>query len=113
MNPLNSQIDLVSRTMGFMEQNHSVISQNMANLNTPQYKTKQISFETFLKAAADNSQRPEMEVEEVAGLPSRTDGNNVDLDREIAQLKKNAMTYQTLAEIMASQISVMRTAITG
>ena len=113
MNNLNSQLELVSRAMGFMEQNHSIISQNMANLNTPEYKTKQISFETYMTAAQNTENLPSVEIEEATGLPTRTDGNNVDLDREIANLKKNAMTYQTLTEIMASQMSVMRTAITG
>ncbi len=46
-------------------------------------------------------------------MPARQDGNNVDVDFEVSQLSKNAIFHQALTQIMATKISMMRSAITG
>ena len=45
-----SQIDLLSRALTGSQQNHRVLSQNVANVNTPGYKTQRVDFEHLLKA---------------------------------------------------------------
>jgi flagellar basal-body rod protein FlgB len=47
------------------------------------------------------------------GLEERTDGNNVDLDREMARLKQNAMMFRTFSQLLSSQMDVMRKAMTS
>jgi len=114
-----SQFDLLSKLLDASELRHRVISQNVANVNTPGYHRLAVSFEEELAQrlrssggdAAIDGLTPE--IYEELGLPVRADGNNVDIDKEMGQLNKNALLYQTYAQVLASRLSMMRSAITG
>ena len=41
----------------------------------------------------------------------RLDGNNVDIDQQMANLSENTLDYQSLESVMASRISILKTAI--
>ncbi|MEJ7590453.1 MAG: hypothetical protein WKF77_02820 [Planctomycetaceae bacterium] len=47
------------------------------------------------------------------GLTARADGNNVDIDREMGQLNKNAMLQQTYVQLLSTYLEQMRLAIQG
>ena len=53
------------------------------------------------------------EVVATPGLTARADGNNVDIDREIGQLNKNAMLQQTYVQLLSTYLEQMRLAIQG
>lgn len=53
------------------------------------------------------------DISESEGLPACVDGNNVDIDREMGALSKNALLYQTYAQVLSTQFNMMRSAITG
>ena len=80
---------------------HKVIAQNVANVNTPGYHRLEVSFEKELA-----------KVVEGAG-PERQDGNTVDIDREMGDLTKNGLLYQAAAQIVASKMASMKSAISG
>ena len=111
MTGLPSQYRLLTNAIEFAREHHQVISQNVANVNTPEYKARTISFDEFL--ASGKSKSSDFTIEYVRGLPTRNDGNNVDMDRELANLKKNAMAHQTLTQLLGTQISIMQRAISG
>lgn len=95
-----------------------MIGQNIANVNTPKYRALDVSFEKQLaKTLSDFSGAKlsdiQPEVQEVEGLRVRADGNNVDIDREMGQLSKNTLIYQTYSQLLASKLSMMRSAVTG
>ncbi len=115
MSGLISQSQLLGNALRFAEQNHQVISQNLANLNTPGYQAKELEFKQLYDAIEDspNSAVDGFEVTAIEGLSVRADGNNVDLDREIASLKKGSMVYQTLIQVMSSKMGIMNRAING
>lgn len=117
MNILPGQSDLLVRLMDAAELRHSVISHNLANVNTPGYRRLEVVFDDLLdeagRSSAESASRAEPVVREEAGLPVRADGNNVDIDREAVQLDKNALTYQTYAELLAAHMQMMRRAIEG
>jgi flagellar basal-body rod protein FlgB len=50
--------------------------------------------------------------EDLSG-PERADGNNVDINREMAQLDQNTLVYRTFAQIMALRLATLRSAVTG
>ena len=103
--------------MSFAEQNHSVISQNIANVNTPEYKTRQLNFDEFLKQVekgdAKKGKLSSLPVELTTGLDDRADGNNVDIDQQLAQLRKNAILFQTYSNMLNSRMDTYRRAISG
>lgn len=112
---LSSRQQLLGSALRFAELEHGLISQNIANANTPNYKTRELSFDDFLDAArhANTDSHPDgdVEVRLTEGLATRADGNNVDLDREMGRLKQNAMLFKTLSQLLMSQMDVMRRAM--
>ncbi len=110
-----SQFNLIANSIAQREHNHQVISQNIANVNTPDFKTKGVDFAAFLKqiedGSADKSLLGPIAEEIVKGLPIRKDGNNVDLDKQVGELKKNALLHQTYSHILASKMAMTRRAM--
>jgi len=103
---------------------NDVISQNIANVDTPGYKRKTVMFEEFLNnemrmgriaqgtsAISDNS--PIKIVEDPADSSYRSDGNNVDIENEMALLAANQIRYSTLIQKMNGDFQRLRSVITG
>ncbi len=118
MNVTPSQFALLGKLLESGALRQRVISQNLANVNTPGYHRQDVSFEQKLARMLENQSGAgisgiEPTVYEVAGLPERADGNNVDIDIEMGQLNKNSLLYQTYSQVLASKLSMLRSAITG
>ncbi|MBC7968319.1 MAG: flagellar basal body rod protein FlgB [Fuerstia sp.] len=121
MQSLNSQFDLLGRLIDATEVRHRAISNNIANVNTSNYRRMDVEFEEQLARELSSSKnsngsseikaRPEMVL--TPGLTARADGNNVDIDREIGQLNKNAMLQQTYVQLLSTYLEQMRLAIQG
>lgn len=117
MTSFNSQIDLLSRLVEAGDLRQQVIGQNIANVNTPNYKRLQVDFEQLLteelkrNPAQQTSTAPA--VTKTTGLEARADGNNVDVDMEIGHMNKNALMQQVYLQLIASEMSMMRNAIRG
>ena len=111
------QLDQVGSALHASEKSHLVVSQNIANVNTPGYRTKRLEFEQLMHDLQASSGKPaagdQLPVKDLEGLAERMDGNNVDLEKEIAELKKNALAFQTFSHLLASRVSTMRRAISG
>lgn len=113
--PLSSQLNNIARLMDAAELRQRVVSHNLANVNTPGYRRLDVAFEEALaqslKSGTENQAQPlTPEVFEEQGLPQRADGNNVDIDREVSQLNRNAMLFQTYSQILGSQFDMLRRA---
>lgn len=119
MTPSNFGIDLLGQVLDAASLRHRVVSQNVANVNTPNYQRLEVAFEGELKKALDSAAGgtggtgrvvPKVVVTD---NPDRVDGNTVDLDREMGDLTKNALLYQAVSQILASRMASMRSAISG
>ena len=117
MGLLNSQALLELLDAG--SQNHAVIANNLANLNTPGYKTARLRFVQQLDAVLDKAGklRPGKHLETELCRPvfgdSGPDGNNVALEREIVALNKNALKMRLYLAMLDSRIGKLRAAIEG
>jgi flagellar basal-body rod protein FlgB len=87
---------------------HRVISQNVANVNTPGYRRREVTFAETLDKASGGTAK----VEVVDG-PERVDGNTVDIDREMGDLTRNGLLYQAASQLLANRLSSLRSAIAG
>jgi flagellar basal-body rod protein FlgB len=116
MTPTSFGIDLLGQVLDASALRHRVVAQNVANVNTPGYKRREVAFEGELKKALGH---PTGVTGHVAPKvvetdnPERVDGNTVDLDREMGDLTKNALLYQAVSQIIASRLASMRSAISG
>lgn len=94
----------------------SVIAANMANIDTPGYRTQDIDFQQTLHqalAAADSGAPQHVAVRHVSNLVERPDGNNVDLDRESMLLSEVQLQYQLGTQLMKSRFHQLLSAIDG
>jgi flagellar basal-body rod protein FlgB len=92
--------------MTLLAARQQLTASNIANADTPGYKTRDINFQEEL-AAASGSPR----VQEAAGLSTRNDGNNVSLDREARNLAENSLRFQIAAQFVQNQLRMTRSAL--
>jgi flagellar basal-body rod protein FlgB len=109
---------LLSRLLHVASLRQRVIAQNVANVNTPGYHQLEIKFEdAFAHALSQGDRQAALQVQpqvmENTTAPERVDGNNVDIDVEVARLNKNTLLYRAFAQIIASHVATQRSAITG
>lgn len=90
-----------------------MVVSNMANVDTPGYRTKDLDFQTALQQVMNdgNEARLQPAVEEVSGLPERPDGNNVNIDRESLLLSQTQLQYQVGVQLVKSEFHRLLTAI--
>ena len=105
-----------------------VISNNISNVNTPGYKKSEVLFEEMLQSAMTGDKMPMLQTNarhlpsQQAGIPiaktkvidntsMRTDGNNVDIDVEMAELAKNSIYYNAVVQQLSSYFSIIKSAI--
>lgn len=94
------------------------ISNNIANVNTPGYHRQEVVFEEQLAEVLNADPDADLSgieprIQATQGLPFRTDGNNVDIDREIGALNKNTVLFQLYAQMLSSKIRMMHASIRG
>jgi flagellar basal-body rod protein FlgB len=92
---------------------HELISSNLANIDTPGYRTQDVDFASEMRRAdlrwEDSPVSPH--VKEVKGLIERPDGNNVSLDRESLALARTQLQYRAGVELLRTEIHRLQTAI--
>jgi len=104
-NQLGKYLDLASDQM-------KLTAENMANVDTPGYRTLGIDFnQEFSRAMQSGAEAAAPQVKEVDGLLARPDGNNVSLDREGIQLAKAQLQFRTGVELLKHQYSSVMSAI--
>ena len=122
MNVTTSQTQVLSKLIDAAALRHRIIGQNISNVNTPGYERKEVQFEQKLAellaanaTSIDTGQlralKPSIITTE--NLAKRADGNNVSIEMEIGQLTKNEILYETFTQILASDMAMIRSAITG
>lgn len=105
---------------------NEVISNNIANVDTPNYKRKDVQFESYLASALANGDSLDESVGNIdlsnlepttytdsANFSYRMDGNNVDIDTESANLAQNQIKYYSLLESMTQEFSRIKTVLSS
>lgn len=103
---------------------NDVLANNIANADTPNYKRKDVQFETYLSNAVagtdsldetvaniDFSTLESTTYTEQAGLSYREDGNNVDISTENVELAKNQLKYYTLMNSVNQEFGRLKSAM--
>jgi flagellar basal-body rod protein FlgB len=98
----------IEQYMNLVSARQKLVASNIANVDTPGYQTKDIDFQSELESQLSGS-KPN--VVEVAGLRTKNDGNNVDMDREARLLAENALRFSVASQLAHSEVNSIRTAI--
>ena len=88
-----------------------VIANNIANINTPNYKRKYVKFEDALKNSMDNNVKPEVKTDLSSKV--RKDGNNIDLENEKVNQAATTLEYNALITLTNIKLGMARSVITG
>jgi flagellar basal-body rod protein FlgB len=105
---LNAVTDTLERYMNLLSARQKLVSSNIANADTPGYKTKDIDFEfEFQSLVKGQNPLPT----NVGGLATKPDGNNVDLDRESRLLAENTMRFNLASTLVRGRFQGIRSAI--
>ena len=94
--------------MDLLSARQRLVSSNIANADTPGYKTRDLDFQTEFQSAIDTHSP---QTTEVAGLKTKNDGNNVSIDREARLLSENALRFNLATQLLRSQLRDIRSAI--
>lgn len=119
-----SYIDVLGKTADASWTRMGVISDNIANVSTPDYKRKDVEFESYLAAQVNDGETLDECVENIdldslqattyvdnSQYSYRYDGNNVDIDTENSEMAKTQVRYQALMESLTNEYSRIRTAL--
>lgn len=93
--------------MDLLSARQKVVVSNIANADTPGYRTKDIDFQGELRSAI--AQSPQSF--EVGELAVKNDGNNVSLDREARLLAENDMRFNLASNLLRSEVQAIRAAL--
>ena len=106
-----------------------VLSNNVANIDTPNFKRSDVDFKTVLGAVLDGNSgalaMKQSSLKHISGLANgsgsgvvtdqatslRNDGNNVDVDREMTNVAENGLYYNSLTRAISSQLGLLRMVI--
>jgi flagellar basal-body rod protein FlgB len=81
-------------------------------VDTPGYHTQDLDFQKAMQEVVnEGGARMEPASQEIAGLPERPDGNNVDIDRESLLLSQTQLQYQMGVQLIKAEFHKLLTAI--
>lgn len=107
---------------------NELLTNNIANVSTPNYKRKDLDFESVLqgelageknlskavKKANQNLETLDAQVyTDNASLSYRLNGNNVDINTEEARLAENQIKYQALVDLMNQEFARYNTVLSS
>ena len=121
-------INVLNKAAGASWTKNEIIANNIANVDTPDYKRKDLNFESLLsEALSDTSVHTKNMDKKVANinlsslnprvytefstLSYRYDGNNVDIDTEQAYLADNQIKYYTLLDSMTHEFNRLKSVL--
>ena len=121
-------ISSLEKGLDFSATKQKTIAQNIANVDTPNYKAKSVSFSKYLSDAnhstisAYRTQEKHIDFQSKTGTAGVFDyasysynhnGNGVDMDKEQANLATNQIYYNALVDRMSGKLNTLQTVIKG
>lgn len=129
----STNIPILQQVVNFSQARHGVLAGNIANINTPGYRTRDLNVEVFekrLKSAIAESKRagnggrpisagdlptspedPMRKVSESMNNLMYHDDTNIDLEKQVAEINKNQYLHGLALQIMTNQMQLIQTAI--
>ena len=121
--------ELLFQQLNFRGERQKTISSNIANIDTPDYKTKDLRFKDQLQKASeaeslklstthsmhmslDNTvKKTHFDRYEVKGLVEQNDGNNVNLDTQMSEMSKNNIMFSAIQNSIKKDSAWFKTMI--
>jgi len=125
LNSITDKNYILEKSLDAAWTRNEVMSNNIANVDTPNYKRSTVSFEDELNKAMDSSvldlnttdkrhislKNNDLQIkvsQDQQSLQYRLDGNNVDIESEMADLAKNSIRYNTLVQKVSDEYNKLK-----
>jgi flagellar basal-body rod protein FlgB len=130
LNPLlgDSRIETLQKALGGLARRQQAISSNIANVDTPGYTRRDVTFESELRASLGGStaRLATTNTRHLSFAPTggslfgaatadqgrtrtgRNDGNDVDIDYEMTKLAETSLRYQLLTQVTSNRFGTLR-----
>ncbi|MEC0767255.1 flagellar basal body rod protein FlgB [Bacillus atrophaeus] len=127
MDLFSGTIQNLENALGRANVKQKVITNNIANIDTPNYKAKKVSFQNLLNQESSRLESVKTDYRHVdfshtgsngsivanSNTAYQQNGNNVDIDKEMTDLAENQINYQALVERMSGKFNSLKTVLTG
>ena len=124
---LDNYLGIHPQALQIEAKRNELLAANLANVDTPDYKARDIDFKTALSAAAaDSNEQPASALSTTSAgeldssavkyrvpMASALDGNTVDEQLEQSAFAENSVRYQASLQFINSALRDLMTAITG
>jgi flagellar basal-body rod protein FlgB len=127
----DSTIPALEQSIAFAQRRHTLLAGNIANLDVPDYRTRDLSVNDFQDALRSSIQSQQSDFHQSPGSavqsPSRQtaqeklrdvrnqilyhDGNDISLEQQVTEISKNQMMHDTAIALMRSQFQTLQAAI--
>lgn len=123
----DSALTVAQRALNGLSYRKDLISQNIANIDTPGYLAKEVNFEETLKRVMDDgtnlvqnkTRAGHMSMDDTStsdfyavqnrpGGSLRNDGNDVDMDQELIEMTETELKYQTLTSVVSKKLALLK-----
>jgi flagellar basal-body rod protein FlgB len=94
--------------MSLLSERQKLVASNIANADTPGYRTQDIDFRAEFENATEGESASVIEPKNLAVKP---DGNNVNLDREARLLAENALRFSVATNLARGDIATLKSAM--
>ncbi len=103
--------DMLGRYLDLANAQLKLTASNMANVDTPGYRTQGFDFEQELRRQQAGFDLAGPQASAVDGLVARPDGNNVSMDREGVQLAETQLKFKMAAQLLKHEFTGIMSAI--
>jgi len=129
----NNLLNVFEEALKGLSLRHKVLANNIANADTPNFKRSDVDFKSILEKIIKENSKSSLSLKtthpkHIPLLSSsyntnkfpiikytenkyRKDGNNVDIEKEIVEINKNYLLYNSVVELLSKEFSILRYAI--
>jgi flagellar basal-body rod protein FlgB len=129
----NKTMSLLERSLDLRSLNHRVLTSNIANMDTPNYKAFELVFTEEMNRHPESDAKISIVRTHANHLPGKTqpsnqvrfktakapdfslrgDGNTVDIERTMGNLAENTLLYNTAVQLIAKKFNGLKNVIKG
>lgn len=127
MKLFDQTVHSLENSLHYSTKKNKVISNNIANVDTPNYKAKNVDFKGVLQEESSKLQLKQTEQKHIPSTQNKHtnevvtnantmynhNGNNVDVDKEMAELAENQIYYRSLVDRINSKFQTLQTVVRG
>lgn len=127
MRVFDQTMNALENSLNYATTKNNTISNNIANIDTPNYKAQDVSFQSLLQKETNNLQLKNTNerhlqrtmdpsshyIKRKTGTTFNHNGNNVDIDKEMADLAENQIFHRSLIDRMNGKFQIIQNVVRG